>query len=356
MKRAFHIQGSRSPRPYSPRTIFCDGVGGEGFRDGVDLELSHWIPNRTPPQFKADSSTEICMNFAAAGGLADGFDLVVNNHLDVDGVLSVFVLLSPEVALAHRRTLAQAAEIGDFGSWGERPAQELFQALALLQARLKSAGADAQEAYAQCLTLAHAMLSGEARPEAPEALDGLAEAVARIDSGEIERTEYHARFVHYAIPRRLAERDLGAALAVPEFNDPLTQSTLLPPNARARRDEQRVQLVSVETAGGWYYDLGYPGDSWAETPRRWRAPGVVSAGSSNIHAFEHPPLTETVAALSGSESAGGRWMVAARLSPFTALKGRDFPVVASFLRDDAPAPSALPPSLVAPRLAPAFAA
>jgi hypothetical protein len=110
----FHIEGSRRPRPASARTIHCDGSAGAGFRSGVDLELSHWLPNRTPPRYKADSSTEICLNFAAAGEAIGACDLALNNHVDVDGVLSLFSVVAPSLALAHRATLVQAAESGDF--------------------------------------------------------------------------------------------------------------------------------------------------------------------------------------------------------------------------------------------------
>jgi hypothetical protein len=101
----------------------------ETWREGIDSELSHWIPNRTPAEFKADSSTEICMKFVESGGV-ERFDLVVNNHVDVDGVLATFVLLFAELAILHRRTVVQAAEMGDFWGWGEPPAQQLFQTLA----------------------------------------------------------------------------------------------------------------------------------------------------------------------------------------------------------------------------------
>ena len=84
------------------------------FAKAIDLELSHWVPNRTPAKFKADTSTEICMNFVASGDL--DYDLVVNNHADVDGLLSVFTLLHPATALAHRPTIVSAAQMGDF--WG----------------------------------------------------------------------------------------------------------------------------------------------------------------------------------------------------------------------------------------------
>src|SRR5262245_58057059 len=117
LQRDFHIQGSATPRPAARGVIYCDGGTDDRFREGVDLELSHWIPNRTPERFKADTSTEICLSFIASGDRS--FELVVNNHADVDGVLAVFTLVAGEWALEHRQTLAQAAHMGDFWGWGE---------------------------------------------------------------------------------------------------------------------------------------------------------------------------------------------------------------------------------------------
>ena len=135
------IEGSRRPRPASARTLYCDGTAGSEFRPGVDLELSHWLPNRTPQRFKASSSTEICLNFAASADTREGFDLAVNNHTDIDGALSMFAAVHPEQALAHRRTLIEAAEIGDFLGWGDDAAMVLCQALKLQQQRMEAQGA-----------------------------------------------------------------------------------------------------------------------------------------------------------------------------------------------------------------------
>lgn len=355
LQRAFHVTGSRAPRPAARRAIYCDGGIDAEFRDGTDLELSHWIPNRTPARFKADTSTEICFELVAAGGLVDDFDLVLNNHVDVDGVLSVFVLLVGEPALAHRRTIVEAAEMGDFWGWGEPPAQALFQALALRMQACAAAGEDLQDRYARCFADVRAVLAGERDPVWDEGLTALADSVARIERGEVRRTLCHPRFVHYDVPGARTERHAGAAMHLPPFNAPLSAQTLVLPQARARLDRERVQLVSVETPGGWHYDLFYPGYCWADTPRSWSPPGLVSTGSSNAHRLAHPALTRAAAALAERETAGGEWSVATALTPFASLGGRTFPVVLSFLAGGAPAPSALPPAAVCDVLAPAFA-
>ena len=349
----FHITGSRAARPDAARVIFCDGAVDGTYRVDADLELSHWIPNRTPAAFKADTSTEICMNFVAAGAQAE-FDLAVNNHVDVDGVVSVFVLLHPQLALEHRRTLVGAAEIGDFWGWGGPPALELFQAVVCLIDRLRTAQVDAQEIYAQCFERIRAMLGGEHFAECEVGLQALSDAIALIDRGEVTRDVIGPRLVHYAIGRALAERHLAAALRVPSFNIPLSRQCLLPPQARARLDRERVQLVSIETADGWYWDLWYPGHTWADTIRLWRPPGITSAGSSNQHRLDHPPLQQAADELTRLDAAAGRWAVSRTLSPFATLQGRGFSVVASHLRDDRPAPSSLSPATVLRHLAPAF--
>ncbi len=87
----FYILGSEKYRPTSRKTIFADGSADSSYRPEMDIELSHWIHNRTPDIYKADTSTEICMNFIEKHAPED-WDLAINNHLDVDGILCVFTL------------------------------------------------------------------------------------------------------------------------------------------------------------------------------------------------------------------------------------------------------------------------
>jgi len=47
-----YVEGTKLlERPESRRTVFADGTSESGFREGTDVELSHWIPNRTPPRY-----------------------------------------------------------------------------------------------------------------------------------------------------------------------------------------------------------------------------------------------------------------------------------------------------------------
>lgn len=351
-RRAFHIEGSERPRPSAREVIYCDGGTDDRFRPGVDLQLSHWIPNETPERFEADTSTEICLNFVAGGD--DGFDLVVNNHADVDGVLAVFTLVTGPWALAHQRTLTQAAEMGDFWGWGDPPAQTLFQTLSTLIQKLQWEKADAVALYRRCFDHVFSVLSGEWSFHEDPGVMALRESVALVEREDVARRVVGDRFAQYVIPRRLAASDLARALRVPRFNAPLSSECLLWPHARAHFDRERVHLVSVEAEGGWYHDLWYPGYAWADTPRSWRPAGLVAQGDSNEYLLHHAPLADAVGALAGMERASGRWTLARRLTPFSSLEGRGFPVVLSFLAGGAPAASSLDPELVAERLARAF--
>jgi hypothetical protein len=97
--------------------ISCDGLV-----PGAALDLTHWQGNRTPSQYKADTSTEIALNFVSSPEAVDRWAeaVVVNNHFDTDGLLSIWVLLDPEQATAYRDLLVAAAEAGDFDEWPEQ--------------------------------------------------------------------------------------------------------------------------------------------------------------------------------------------------------------------------------------------
>lgn len=354
MRRRFYISARADGRPDAQAVLFCDGSADATFREGRDLELSHWIPNRTPARYRADTSTEICLRFAADP--SGDFDLVVNNHVDVDGVLSVFGLVEPDLALTHHDTLVNAAEMGDFSSYGDEAAQRLFQGLALLQEVLEADGCSPHEVYEQCFERARGLLRGADDGLVAAGLAALDACVDLIDSGRVRRDVVHERFVTYVVPADVVAGNLAAVLRVPAFNAPLSRSSRLLPQARNRLDKERVQLVSVESAEGWYHDLWYPGYMWADTENVWRAPGLRHADSTNVWFYGHAPLSAAVDELEERETAGaGVWTIAETLLPFRSLPGRNFPVVVSFLAGGGrPAESGLDPAAVAAVLARAF--
>ncbi|HEX8688581.1 MAG TPA: DUF6687 family protein, partial [Pyrinomonadaceae bacterium] len=118
--------------------FYREGLGGapllsvDGTVDGA-LHLSHWEGNATPEELRADTSTEIALNFAAwprRGEWARGVEVVTNNHFDADGVLSVWSVLNGGRALGLRGELVSAAEAGDFS---EFPGENAVRVSILLQ-------------------------------------------------------------------------------------------------------------------------------------------------------------------------------------------------------------------------------
>jgi hypothetical protein len=81
--------------------------------------LSHWPGNRTPPKWKADLSTQICLAFARAPqgeqeAFLDGAEVVLNDHYDTDGFLSLLAVLRRELAQDREELIVLAAATGDF--------------------------------------------------------------------------------------------------------------------------------------------------------------------------------------------------------------------------------------------------
>jgi len=349
----FYIEGTTHPRPDAARVIYADGAGAGRVRPGADIELSHWVPNQTAAEFKADSSTEICLRYAASASRHDA-DLVVNDHADVDGFLALYALLESDTALEHSDTLVGAAEMGDFLAWADRPAFRLAQELSLLLLG-PDRPADAGDCYAEAMTIVTGVLDGSRR-EAPAIAAGwecIERGCDRIAKGDVQVESITERLVSFVYP---ADAKSDVALKIPLLNAIVDDSVWLWPQVRNRDHGQRVQTVSVPADGGWFHDVWMPSYSWAETPDRWTPPGLVSTGDSNVWTVDHEPLRRAAAELGRLESAEGRWVAADRLTPWTTMSGRAFQVVLSFLGadDDQPAPSNLDPERIAAVLEPVW--
>ena len=161
--------------------ISCDGLV-----PGSHLDLTHWQGNRTPARYKADTSTEIALNFVVSPEAREKWAnaVVVNNHFDTDGVLSVWTLLDPEAALARRDVLVAAAEAGDFDEW---PALErglwLDAAIRVLGGR----AGDDSAAYLTVLGQLPDLIDSldERRDLWGDEWDALQAATAGLDSGRL---------------------------------------------------------------------------------------------------------------------------------------------------------------------------
>ena len=95
-------------------------VDGTAQADTV-LTLSHWPGSGSPPQFRADTSTEMVLNYLATPGAdkqyAPKVRAVSNNHFDEDGLCAVWAMLNPKLALKQRDLLVDVANAGDFNTY-----------------------------------------------------------------------------------------------------------------------------------------------------------------------------------------------------------------------------------------------
>ncbi len=111
MRFRFH-----APRHDNEPVVSIDGICPLG------PNFSHWPGNRTPRELKHDLSTGIALAVAKrvtrdpreAERLFQGIEIVSNNHIDTDGILSAFAFFDPRRALAHEDLLIAAATTGDF--------------------------------------------------------------------------------------------------------------------------------------------------------------------------------------------------------------------------------------------------
>jgi hypothetical protein len=326
------VAGSAASRPQASRTVY---VGMPTAGDGV--ELSNHFGNGTPRHFRADTATAMCLRFVAAGERAE---LAVAGPLDVDRVLALLALQDPDLALGHRRTLRQAAEMGAHQGWGDPPAQELFQGLALSLREQRAA--DSTLVATRAMEKARTLLVAALRPELAPGLRALRRSAALIDRGEVRRRAYGPRFAHYEVPIALSG---PSALHVPSAGEPFSDACLVWPQARARLDREKVVLLSLGARGGWLHEVWCPGYSLYDTPDSWRPPGIEGDGS-----FAHAPLSAALQRLQAMEMGEGLWTRAERLVP--GLRG--FPTAAGFTRGDQLAASTVHPEQVAQVLAAAF--
>ena len=152
LKRKFQFVPYGESSPAWP-SLSCDGKV-----PGTTMDLTHWTNNETPDSIYADTSTEIALNFAHARAVQSAWRehddaVIVNNHYDADGVLSVYACVNPKHALTHRALMIAAAEAGDFGEWSSDDGVKLELAIGAL-------GDDSLEdsGYAAALTMAPSLL------------------------------------------------------------------------------------------------------------------------------------------------------------------------------------------------------
>ncbi|HEV7889546.1 MAG TPA: DUF6687 family protein [Pyrinomonadaceae bacterium] len=266
------------------------------------LHLSHWAGNATPDELRADTSTEIALNFVASPRreeYARGIEVATNNHFDTDGVLSVWTVLAGERALDLKQELISAAEAGDFSEFTSERAVKISVAI---QGGDNPFTGGAGSPLAR--RLAGAPVINEAR-----AYDLVLPEVERLltRTDEFESVwrdgwnEIASALESFASGRSRVEEDEASRLSVVTLAhdvygargfDPVRDGvpfTAITHNARGR-----VFLVAAPLAGGWSYRVDYPYYSWAETVVRPRV--------------ERRPLSDLLTRLNALEPNGeGHW-------------------------------------------------
>jgi hypothetical protein len=341
----FYVEGSDHPKPTSARTVYVDGTAGNGFRQGMDVELSHWRPNQTEERYRAGTSTEICFKYLHYNKDIN-YDLVINNHLDVDGVLSVFTLTHPTVALRHKDVVIGAAEAGDFWAWSEGKALKLFQLLSLLSEKLEALNINLKESYQRCFALILRILQNQNTKSQAEKI--LLQQYSLIEEGTIIREELNQRLVSYHVPKNTVQGNSEKYLRTAKFNEPISERLAFWPQVRNRRDAQKLHLVSVEEKNCVHYELWIPGYCWADTKGLWQPPGLIptkSMGQASQLCWEN--LSKIVAELNAQEQDGGHWNLFPSFKFGNTLNPRDFPIILSTVnRNDLQIGSRLPLGLV----------
>ncbi|MBC7933673.1 MAG: hypothetical protein H7Z38_24190 [Rubrivivax sp.] len=242
------------------------------------VHLSHWEGNTTPTQLRADTSTEIALNFVASPRreeIARGIRVVTNNHFDTDGVLSVWTTLAGERALELKDKLIAAAEAGDFS---EFPNVQAVRASILIQ------GGDNPFVEGVGSPLARE-LSGGARIDERRAYELLLPEVERIltRTDEYEPlwreswAQIESALESFASGRSRVEEDAALGLSLVTLAPDLYGSAGFKPTrhaapytAIAHNAGGQVFLVATPTGGGWSYRIDYPYYSWAVTVVRPR--------------------------------------------------------------------------------------
>ena len=78
------------------------------------LNLTHLYSERVPKAFRSDTSTETVIKWIEDTNNQFKPKYVTCNHWDIDGFLSVWCALNPELALKYKDLLIKTATLGDF--------------------------------------------------------------------------------------------------------------------------------------------------------------------------------------------------------------------------------------------------
>jgi hypothetical protein len=242
---------------------------------GNSIHFSHWEGNKTPPEVKADTSTEIALNLVTSPNrleLTRGIELVTNNHFDSDGVLSVWTVLKGEGAAEYRDVLIAAAEAGDFSEYSTDTGIRISLAIqGSDQASPNESGSplvrflaggevdddDDARAYELILPEVEQLLrrTDDYEPLWRAGWEQIETACSSFEKGQSHVTEF-------------TDSRISLIVLVPEiFHGGTFNPTkhAAPYTAISRFARGQLFLIAIPAAGGWFYRIDYPYYSWAET-------------------------------------------------------------------------------------------
>lgn len=267
------------------------------------IHFSHWRGNETPASVKADTSTEIALNVVAAPNrdeLTRGIDLVVNNHFDTDGVLSVWVMLNGERALPLREKLIAAAEAGDFCEFSSVDAVRASIVIQRSDSPIDKSGSplamkfsgeefvDEARSYDLVLPKVEHVLTHTDSYESlwREPWRRIEVALESFASGESRVAEDPVN--------KISLVTLAPAVFSPTGFDPAAHAA--PFAAISHHARGKLFVIATPLQHGWAYRVDYPYYSWAETLVR---PSI-----------QRPDLSGAINALNEIENHGiGRWVI-----------------------------------------------
>src|SRR5262245_20344806 len=267
------------------------------------IHFSHWRGNETPVSVKADTSTEIALNVVAAPNrdeLTQGIELVVNNHFDTDGVLSVWTMLNGERALPLRAKLIAAAEAGDFCE---------FSSVDAVRASIVIQGSDSpidKSGSPLAMKLAGEDFVDEARSY-DLVLPKVEHVLTNTDFFESLWREPWKRLEvaldSFAKGDSRVEEDLNNKISLVTLAPAIFSQTGFDPAAHAapfaaisRHARGDLFVIATPLKDGWAYRVDYPYYSWAETVVRPSIP--------------RPDLGAAINALNELENnQTGRWVI-----------------------------------------------
>lgn len=225
-------------------------------QDDTVLTLSHWPGSTSPPEFRADTSTEIVLNYLAKPDAKKQYApqarAVSNNHFDEDGLCSVWAMLHSKLALKRREQLVDVARAGDFNTYRRPQAAKVVftirsyadPVISPLATDLQGDDGTGSARYQALLPLLESFLEDTDRygPWWDEEWSAMLRSKTAMVMGEIELRE---------IPH--------VDLAVAETPDPLHPMVLY-------NSTERLRVLTALPGG--FYCLRYRYESWVQYASR----------------------------------------------------------------------------------------